>query len=85
MTLDGAQAAFTDFESDDHGWQLGPSPEGTANPVVGWERVTEEFTEGAVVATDDTVYTGFGFEGIRTQAKRNEFMRGVLTHLGLRD
>jgi hypothetical protein len=47
--------------------------------------VTEEFQEGAVVATDDTVYSGFGFEGIRTQAKRNEFMRGVLTHLGLVD
>ena len=85
VTLDGAQAAFTDFESDTGGWQLGPSPEDSANPVVGWERVTEEFQEGAVVATDDTVYTGFGFEGIRTQAKRTEFMRGVLSHLGLLD
>jgi hypothetical protein len=51
---------------------------------VGWERVTEQFTEGAVVATDDTVYSGFGFEGIRTQAKRNEFMLGVLRHLGVK-
>jgi hypothetical protein len=40
--------------------------------------------EAAVVATDDTVYTGFGFEGIRTAAKRNEFMGGVLEHLGLK-
>jgi len=55
----------------------------STNPVVGWERVTEEFQEGAVVATDDTVYSGFGFEGISTQAKRNEFMRGVLRHLGI--
>ena len=52
---------------------------------MGWERVTEQFTEGAVVATDDTVYSGFGFEGIRGAAKRNEFMRGVLEHLGLSD
>ena len=83
VTLDGAQASLDDFEAGTGAWQLGPSPEGSANPVVGWERVTEQFTEGAVVATDDTVYTGFGFEGIRTQAKRNEFMRGVLTHLGI--
>ena len=53
------------------------------NPVVGWERVTEQFQEGAVVATDDTVYTGFGFEGISTEAKRKEFMNGVLRHLGI--
>ena len=83
VTLDGAQASLDDFEAGTGTWQLGPSPEGSANPVVGWERVTEQFTEGAVVATDDTVYSGFGFEGIRGAAKRNEFMRGVLTHLGL--
>jgi hypothetical protein len=83
VTLDGAQSSFADFESDTGGWQLGPSPEGSANPVVGWERVTEEFQEGAVVATDDTVYSGFGFEGIRGAEKRKELMRGVLTHLGI--
>jgi hypothetical protein len=60
VTLDGAQSSFDDFESDTGGWQLGPSAEGSANPVVGWDRVTEEFQEGAVVATDDTVYSGFG-------------------------
>jgi uracil-DNA glycosylase len=49
----------------------------------GWERVTEQFQEGAVVATDDTVYSGFGFEGIRGADKRAEFMRGVLEHVGV--
>jgi hypothetical protein len=83
VTIDGAEAAATDFESDEGGWQLGPSPEGSANPVVGWSRATEQFTEGAVVATDDTVYTGFGFEGITGADERTEFMRGVLEHLGL--
>jgi hypothetical protein len=83
VTLDGAQSSLADFEADEGGWQLGPSPEGTANPVVGWKRVTEEFTEGAVVGTDDTVYTGFGFEGITGADKRAEFMRGVLRHLGV--
>ena len=83
VTVDGAQESFDDFEAGTGEWQLGPSPEGSANPVVGWERVTEQFQEGAVVATDDTVYSGFGFEGISTAAKRNEFMRGVLEHLGM--
>ena len=41
-----------------------------------------EFTEGGVVATDDTVYTGFGFEGIN-EAARTEFLRRTLTHLGV--
>jgi hypothetical protein len=84
VTLDGAQSSLDDFESGTGGWQLGPSAEGSANPVVGWDRVTEEFKEGAVVATDDTVYSGFGFEGIRGADKRAEFMRGVLQHLGLK-
>jgi murein tripeptide amidase MpaA len=79
----GSTSTTVDFETDTGGWELGPSPAGTQNPVVGWDRVTEEFQEGAVVATDDTVYTGFGFEGISTEAKREEFMNGVLRHLGI--
>jgi murein tripeptide amidase MpaA len=85
VTIDGAEASFDDFESDTGDWQIGPSPEGTANPVDGWERATEQFTEGAVVATGDTVYTGFGLEGITGADKRAEFMGGVLRHLQLID
>jgi len=83
VTLDGAQSSFDDFEAGTGAWQLVPLPEGSANPVVGWQRVTAQFTEGAVVATDDTVYAGFGFEGIRGADKRKEFMAGVLRHLGI--
>ena len=85
VTLDGATVAETSFETDEGGWTIGPPPEGTDNPVNGWERTTEQFQEGAVVATDDTVYTGFGFEGIRGAAKREEFMNGVLRQLGILD
>jgi hypothetical protein len=83
VTVDGTRVAFTEFEADDHGWQAGPAPAGTANPAVGWRRTTEEFDEGAVVGTTDTVYTGFGFEGIAGAGKRAEFMSGVLDHLGV--
>ena len=85
VTADGATVAETSFETDEGGWTIGPPPEGTDNPANGWERTTEQFQEGAVVATDDTVYTGFGFEGIRGADKRAEFMGGVLEHLGLKD
>ena len=71
-----------DFETDLGGWVAGPPPAGTDVPLNGWTRRTEEFKEGGVVATDDTLYTGFGFEGINESA-RNEFMKRTLTHLGV--
>ena len=71
-----------DFETGLGGWTVGPPPAGTDVPTNGWERRTEEFKEGGVVATDDTLYTGFGFEGINESA-RNEFMKRTLTHLGV--
>ena len=71
-----------DFEASLGGWTVGPPPAGTDVPTNGWQRRTEEFKEGGVVATDDTLYTGFGFEGINESA-RNEFMKRTLTHLGV--
>ena len=81
---DGATTLeFNDFEQDlDASWLIGPPPPGTEVPVDGWTRRGEEFTEGGVVATDDTVYTGFGFEGIDETA-RTEFLRRTLDHLGV--
>jgi hypothetical protein len=37
--------------------------------------------EGAVVATDDTLYMGFGFEGISGAARRNEIMGRSIDYL----
>ena len=37
--------------------------------------------EGAVVGTDDTVYMGFGFEGITDGAKRNEIVARTIDYL----
>ena len=81
---DGATTLeFNDFEQPlDASWQIGPPPEGTDNPTDGWTRRGQQFTEGGVVATDDTVFTGFGFEGINESA-RTEFLRRTLTHLGV--
>lgn len=83
VTADGATLAETSFESDLGGWEIGPPPEGTPNARAAWQRTTEQFQEGPVVGTTDTVYTSFGFEGLAGPAQRNEFMRGALQHLGL--
>ena len=40
----------------------------TTRPTAG-RSASQEFTEGGVVATDDTVYTGFGFEGLNESAR----------------
>jgi hypothetical protein len=37
--------------------------------------------EGATVGTDDTVYMGFGVEGITNEATRNAIMDRVLDYL----
>ena len=89
--VDGADApvnsADPSFEAGIDGWTL-PGPPGPAGPsgqstVTGWERVqTAPFIETPVVTTNDTVYTGFGFEAITGAANRAAFMQAVLTHLG---
>ena len=80
---DGATSIeFNDFEANDGGWVVGPPPAGTDNPTNGWTRRGDQFDEGGIVATNDTLYTGFGFEGINESA-RNEFMKRTLTHLGV--
>jgi hypothetical protein len=80
---DGATTvASTDFEADAGGWAVTDPPEGSDPLSRNWTRRGQEFEEGGVVTTDDTVYTGFGFEGIEA-AKRNEFMKRALQHLGI--
>jgi murein tripeptide amidase MpaA len=78
---DGAtEIEFQDFEQPlDDSWLIGPPPEGTPLPN-GWTQTGQEFIEGGVVTTEDTVYTGFGFEGIN-EAARTEFMARTLDHL----
>jgi hypothetical protein len=79
----GATVSSGGFEADDDGWTIGPPPEGTLNPENGWGRAQESFKEGGVVGTKDSVYTGFGFEGLNASS-RNRFMGAVMRYLGVR-
>ena len=74
--------ATTSFETDLGGWTIGGAAPGSAANANDWTRTTAAgFPEGAAVATPDSIYFGFGFEGIATPASRNAVMGRVLQHL----
>jgi hypothetical protein len=72
----------TSFEDDFGGWAVAGPPPGSAPNTNDWIRTTAAgFPEGAAVTTPDSIYFGFGFEGIRGPAKRNDVMRRIMDHL----
>jgi murein tripeptide amidase MpaA len=83
VSADGAVVDSTDIESDTGGWTPSAPPAGTEFDAANWRRTQQEFIEGGVVGTTDTVYTGFGFEGMDS-ATRPEFMKRTLEYLGVR-
>ena len=81
-------SADPSFESGMDGWTLpGPPPppgDGGQSPATGWERAqSAPFVETPITTTNDTVYTGFGFEAVTGAANRVALMEAALAHLGL--
>jgi Zinc carboxypeptidase/Immune inhibitor A peptidase M6 len=83
VLADGAEVAATSFETDDGGWTIGGPPAGSVANPNNWIRTTALVEESAAVATDDTLYYGFGFEGVRGAAKRNALMKSAMSYLGV--
>jgi hypothetical protein len=72
----------TSFETSLDGWTVAGPPPGDAPNSNDWIRTTAAgFPEGAVVATPDTIYMGFGFEGISTAAARDLVMGRAVNYL----
>jgi hypothetical protein len=72
----------TSFETDLGGWTPAGPPEGSApNPNNYIRTESVGFEEGAIVSTDDTLYFGFGFEGISDAATRNEVIGASMDYL----
>jgi murein tripeptide amidase MpaA len=72
----------TSFESAMDGWAITGPPAGSAPNPNNFVRTTAAgFPEGAVVATADTLYFGFGFEGITTAAIRDDVMKRAIKYL----
>ena len=81
VTLNGAVAAETSFEDGLGGWTVPGAPEGSAPNAHDWERVGLVVQVASIIATDDTLLYGFGFEGVETEAQRNEVMARSMVHL----
>ena len=72
----------TSFETGLDGWTMPGQPAGSAPNANDFIRTTAAgFPEGAVVATPDTIYMGFGFEGISDAATRNAVMGRAMNYL----
>jgi Zinc carboxypeptidase len=72
----------TSFEAGLDGWTVPGPPEGSAPNPNDWERTASVgWEEGAVVSTPDTLYFGFGFEGISDAATRNDVMGRSIDYL----
>ncbi len=72
----------TSFETGMDGWTVpGPAEGSDANPNDWMRTQSVGFEEGAVVSTPDTLYFGFGFEGISDAAIRAAVMEVALDHL----
>jgi hypothetical protein len=70
------------FETGLGAWTVAGPPEGSADNANDWERTTSVgFQEGAVVSTADTLYFGFGFEGITDAATRAAVMARSMEYL----
>ena len=80
ITADGTTVAGTSFEADLGGWTVAGPPEGSAANITDWARSQLAYEEGAVAVTADTVFTGFGLEGLPA-ADRDEFVTRSMEHL----
>jgi Zinc carboxypeptidase/Immune inhibitor A peptidase M6 len=81
VTSGGATISDTSFETDLGGWTVSGPPEGSPLATTDWSRSQTAFEEGAGVVTNDTVYLGFGIEGLTTDASRTSFVKRAMKHL----
>jgi hypothetical protein len=80
VSANGAPVATTSFEAGLDGWTVaGPAP-GSTTSSTDFARSQLAFEEGSVVVTKDSVYTGYGLEGL-DPAARTDFVRRSLKHL----
>ncbi len=72
----------TSFETGMDGWTTPGAPPGSSANTNDFSRTTAAgFPEGPVATTEDTIYFGFGFEGITDEADRNEVMGRAIGYL----
>ena len=80
VLADGGLVSETSFEDGFGGWAVAPPP-AESSQANSYVRSNAVYDEGAVVTTDDTVFTGFGVEGMTSPAMRVDFLSRALGHL----
>jgi len=80
VEVGGTVAQQTSFETDFGGWAVAGPPPGSGRNGNDWARSQLAFESGAAVTTTDSVYLGFGIEGL-TAAERADLVRRSLRHL----
>jgi hypothetical protein len=79
VSTNGAVVAQTSFEDGLGGWTVSTAA-GSPSPSNNWVRSQQAFEEGSIVVTKDTVFTGFGAEGL-TPAQRDDLVKRSMKHL----
>ena len=80
VLADGSPVADTGFEADLGGWSVAGPPEGSVANSTDWARTQLGFEEGAITTTQDTIYAGFGYEGL-APAERDDLVARSMRHL----
>ncbi|MET0603553.1 MAG: M14 family zinc carboxypeptidase [Baekduia sp.] len=83
ITADGATLTETSFEDGLGGWDVPGAPEGSdgnANDWISSESVG--YVDGPGVATKDTIYWGFGLEGVTGADTRATLVKDAMAALG---
>jgi hypothetical protein len=76
------EAGIESFETGLGAWSVSGPPPGSGSNPNNWERTESVgFEEGAVVSTADTLFFGFGLEGITGADSRTAVMDKSLDHL----
>jgi len=83
VTLDGATDSQTSFEDGLGGWAVPGPPAGSPGNANDWiQSESRGFVDGPGVATADTLYWGFGLEGVTGAGDRARLMGDALRYLG---
>ncbi|WP_025618412.1 M14 family metallopeptidase [Salinispora cortesiana] len=80
VIVDGSTVSDTSFETDLGDWTLADPPPGSTETTENWGRSQQAFAEGSAVVTADTVYLGFGLEGL-APGTRADLVQRTIDHL----
>jgi hypothetical protein len=84
ILADGATVSQTSFEDDLGGWSVPGAPADSGPNSNDWERTESVgFIDGPGIATDHSLYWGFGLEGVADRAKRAQLMGDAMRYFGV--